>query len=164
MPRQTRNEITLSLSDARFRKTMFFDDFALRKRDGCIFAGFWRKSESGDIEDRFAVTIALCDLGPEVLRTFKGYIAKVGVPPSPEQAAPPLGIDFRDAHLVRLVRASRMGSVGELDMYFVPMSAIADGGAAAAPLPAAPVAALSSTIQKHVDFLELLIQNSDAEP
>lgn len=158
------NEIRLDLSDARFQKTMFFDDFAVRMRSGNVFAVFWRRNESGGVEDSFAVTISLCDLGYEIRRSLKSYIAKTGVPPSSEQTTLPVGMDFRGAHLVRLVRASRMGDAGELDMYFVPMSAIADGSAAAVPHPAAPVAALASTIQRQVDFLDLLVQAPEPQP
>ena len=149
-------EISLDLSDPNFGKTMVFDGFALRRRGDIVFSCFWRKGESGDIEDRFSTAIAVGDLSHDAVSEFKTYIAKVGIAPAKRDFQAPLGIDFRDSRMVRFIRCSRFRNVGEFGMYFVPLSFLCVPSPKA--VRGAPVVALVSDINLHVDYLDALIR------
>lgn len=145
-------EITLTLSDTGYEKTMFFDRFFLKERDSFIFICFWYQNEAGDIEDSFCAVIAKTDI-IKVNKSLKDYFGKVNVSPSSCAFSMPLGTSFKNAKTIRHISCARSEGVCELGLIFFPLHSVINKG----DIIATPVAALLSSTQTHIDFLRNLI-------
>jgi hypothetical protein len=139
-----------------YRKTLFFNKFAIERVDVGFFLGFWHLHHSGVIASHFGCFIADSDAVRFVV-LFKGYLEKLGEVGNPDETAMQPAC-ITDAVVVRQLRCTRSGNAAEIDFSFFPLSSFIGQDPKRKSIEVEPVAVAISGVKVHVDFVTQYIK------
>jgi hypothetical protein len=142
----------LEFPTSGYRKTLFFNNFAIEEVDVGLFLGFWFLHKTGYITDEFGCFVSKVD-AVRFVESFKKYVTKLGLLPNDESEGAVSGTCLKGAPVIRQIRCSRLGNVGEIDLSFFPLSAIVGQEPTDEKVKVDPVAVAMSSLQTHVNFV-----------
>lgn len=140
-----------------YKKTLFFNKFAVEDADVGLFLGFWFLNRGGGVADEFSCFISKTDAA-RLADSFKRYVEKLNIIPTDLDDGMMSGIYLKQAPVVRQIRCVRVGDVAELDLSFFPLAAVVGQKSKVGEVQVEPVAALLSDLQTHVNFVCRFLQ------
>lgn len=149
--------VDLVFSTTGYKKTLFFNKFAVEDVDVGLFLGFWYLNKGGCVADEFGCFVSKVDAA-RFAGSFKQYVEKLNLVPTDLTDGMMSGTCLKNAPVVRQIRCTRVGDVAELDLSFFPLTAVVGQKTGTDKVQVEPVAALLSNQQTHVNFVCRFLQ------
>ncbi|MCL2877103.1 MAG: hypothetical protein FWF12_12705 [Betaproteobacteria bacterium] len=157
------NEKTFTLESLKtvYRKTFFFNKFAIERTESGFFLGFWHLHHLGVIVNHFGCFIADVD-AMRFVGSFRGYLEKLGGVGEIEESVMQSAC-LNDAVIVRQLRCTKSGNVAEIDFSFFPLSSAIGQTSKRATIEIEPVAVAISGLDVHVKFVTSYIKKVEEQ-
>ncbi len=140
-----------------YKKTLFFNKFAIEDAGVGLFLGFWFLNRGGGVADEFGCFISKTDAA-RLIDSFERYVEKLNIIPTDLVDGMISGTCLKQAPIVRQIRCARVSDVAELDLSFFPLAAVVGQKSKVGEIQVEPVAALLSDLQTHVNFVCRFLQ------